>query len=83
MASPVSGLADDLCAMADPFLILEPGEHFYTLSACFSARNPRGEKSVSCGIFDAKRLRLRVRAGRAIMARSEIERLYECHSDAK
>jgi hypothetical protein len=43
--------------MADPFLILERDEHL-VVSACFSAQTPRGAKSVSCVLFDAKRPRL-------------------------
>src|SRR5215475_336634 len=75
MASPVSELVDDLCAMADPFLMLGRDQHFHTISACFPARNPRGAKSVSCGIFDAKRLRLRVIAvgKRSQMKREEVD----------
>src|SRR4029450_3619488 len=58
MASLVSELDDvGFCAMADPFLILERDQHL-VVSACFSAQTPRGAKSVSCALFDAKRLRL-------------------------
>src|SRR4029450_5456386 len=66
----VASLASELddvgfSAMADPFLILERDQHL-VVSACFSAQTPRGAKSVSCALFDAKRLRLLgLRAGKS------------------
>src|SRR4029453_1704940 len=58
MASLASELDDvGFSAMADPFLILERDQHL-VVSACFSAQTPRGAKSVSCALFDAKRPRL-------------------------
>src|SRR4029450_10758842 len=66
MASLVSELDDvGFCAVADPFLILGGDQHL-AVGACFSAKAPRGAKSVSGALFDAKRLRLLgLRAGKS------------------